>query len=169
MASTLICHICGQKLVLFDSCIKRRHGKIRCTHCGAPISYDLDSRKIQKSGFWAAKECPFDISAKNRLLTRSKKDNTQNTLQKQNNPFHAKAGFEKFDLKTGTVTKSDSRSSKRTLPKTPVTSPQKHKKHLPVNWPKVSYKKPAVSSFKRISKISSFWQKIKKIWSGKAK
>ena len=169
MASTLICHICGQKLVLFDSCIKRRHGKVRCTRCGAPVSYDLDSRKIQKSGFWAAKECPFDISAKNRMLDRLKKDNLQNTWQEQKNPFHAKAGFEKFDLKTGTVTKSDSRSSKRTLPKTLVTSSQTHKKHLPVNWPKVSYKKTTVSSFKRISKISSFWQKIKKIWSGKAK
>lgn len=169
MASTLICHICGQKLVLFDSCIKRRHGKVRCTRCGAPVSYHLDSRKIQKSGFWATKECPFDISAKNRMLARLKPDNLQNTWQEQKNPFHAKAGFEKFNLKTGTVTKSDSRSSKRTLPKTLVTSSQTHKKHLPVNLPKVSYKKTTVSSFKRISKISSFWQKIKKIWSGKAK
>ena len=103
------------------------------------------------------------------MLDRLKKDNLKSTWQEQKNPFHTKAGFEKFDLKTGTVTKSDSRSLKRPLPKTPITSPQKHKKHLPVNLPKVSYKKPAVSSFKRISKISSFWQKIKKIWSGKAK
>jgi len=56
MAFTLICHVCGHKLKLFDSSIKKRKGMIRCPHCSARISYDLDSRKIQKSGFWAAEE-----------------------------------------------------------------------------------------------------------------
>ena len=60
MAFTLICHVCGHKLKLFDSSIKKRKGMIRCPHCSARISYDLDSRKIQKSGFWATEEPAFD-------------------------------------------------------------------------------------------------------------
>ncbi|MFQ9402089.1 MAG: hypothetical protein ACLR1D_07200 [Dialister sp.] len=74
MAFTLTCHICGQKLTLFDSGIKRRKGRIRCTRCGAPVSYDLDSRKIQKSGFWATKEPAFDQSVKSRLLSQIKRE-----------------------------------------------------------------------------------------------
>ena len=60
MAFTLICHACGQKLTLFDLDVKKRKGTVRCTRCGARISYDLDKRNIQQSGFWAAEEPAFD-------------------------------------------------------------------------------------------------------------
>lgn len=53
MAFTLICHACGQKLTLFDIDVKKRKGSVRCTRCGARVSYDLDKRKIQQSGFWS--------------------------------------------------------------------------------------------------------------------
>lgn len=45
MAFTLICHACGQKLTLFDIDVKKRKGSVRCTRCGARVSYDLDKRK----------------------------------------------------------------------------------------------------------------------------
>lgn len=71
MAFTLICHVCGHKLKLFDSSIKKRKGMIRCPHCSARISYDLDSRKIEKSGFWAAEEPAFDYRTKIRCSANS--------------------------------------------------------------------------------------------------
>lgn len=74
MAFTLICHVCGHKLKLFDSSIKKRKSMIRCPHCSARISYDLDSRKIQKSGFWAAEEPAFDYRTKNKMLSQLERD-----------------------------------------------------------------------------------------------
>ena len=68
MPFTLTCHVCGQKLTLFDLDVKKRKGSIRCNHCGAKINYDLDQRKIQQSGFWAEREPAFDPRARNRLM-----------------------------------------------------------------------------------------------------
>ena len=44
MPFTLTCHVCGQKLTLFDLDVKKRKGSIRCNHCGAKVNYDLDQR-----------------------------------------------------------------------------------------------------------------------------
>ena len=74
MAFTLICHACGQKLTLFDLDVKKRKGTIRCTRCGARISYDLDKRNIQQSGFWASEESAFDPRSRNRLMNQLKRE-----------------------------------------------------------------------------------------------
>ena len=117
MAFTLTCHVCGQKLTLFDLDVKKRKGTIRCNHCGAKISYDLDKRKIQESGFWAQTEPAFDSRAKNRLMNQLKREEarkewkaapvsqqeTERAHDFDNNPFASKAGFAKFDLKTGQI------------------------------------------------------------------
>ena len=118
MAFTLTCHVCGQKLTLFDLDVKKRKGTIRCNHCGAKISYDLDKRKIQESGFWAQTEPAFDSRAKNRLMNQLKREDarkegkaaspisqteTERAHDFDNNPFASKAGFAKFDLKTGQI------------------------------------------------------------------
>ena len=114
MPFTLTCHVCGQKLTLFDLDVKKRKGSIRCNHCGAKINYDLDQRKIQQSGFWAEREPAFDPRAKNRLMQQIEREEKrrgkaveaesasakapQHTFAES--PFAAKAGFAKFDLKT---------------------------------------------------------------------
>lgn len=117
MPFTLICHACGQKLTLFDLDVKKRKGTVRCNHCGARISYDLDKRKIQESGFWAQTEPAFDARAKNRLMNQLKREEARKNNQAamptpvettraqdfDNNPFAAKAGFAKFDLRTGQI------------------------------------------------------------------
>lgn len=138
MAFTLICHACGQKLTLFDLDVKKRKGTVRCTRCGARISYDLDKRNIQQSGFWAAEEPAFDSRAKNRLVNQLKREEARKAKaegkdaadvisMEQNpsrvhdfdeNPFSAKAGFAKFDLKTGQIV--GDKPEKRPLP-CPVT------------------------------------------------
>lgn len=117
MPFTLTCHVCGQKLTLFDLDVKKRKGTIRCNHCGAKINYDLDQRKIQQSGFWAEREPAFDPRTKNRLMQQIEREEKrrgkaveaesasakapQHTFAES--PFAAKAGFAKFDLKTGTI------------------------------------------------------------------
>ena len=115
MPFTLTCHVCGQKLTLFDLDVKKRKGSIRCNHCGAKINYDLDQRKIQQSGFWAEREPAFDPRARNRLMKqiereemrRGKPEPTAATSAQahtfEDSPFAQKAGFAKFDLKTGTI------------------------------------------------------------------
>lgn len=124
MAFTLICHACGQKLTLFDLDVKKRKGTIRCTRCGARISYDLDKRNIQQSGFWATEEPAFDPRARNRLMNQLKREETRKAAAEgkeppsttfqastssarvhdfDDNPFSAKPGFAKFDLKTGQI------------------------------------------------------------------
>lgn len=113
MAFTLTCHVCRHKLKLFDSSIKKRKGTVRCPHCSARISYDLDNRKIQQSGFWAAEEPAFDHRAKGRLLNQLDRDRKKQNPERlptgkdeasfTANPFQARAGFSKFDLKTGQV------------------------------------------------------------------
>ncbi|MGN0954198.1 hypothetical protein [Dialister sp.] len=128
MAFTLICHACGQKLTLFDLDVKKRKGTVRCTRCGARISYDLDKRNIQQSGFWATEEPAFDNRARNRMITQLKREEArkakaegkepQNIIQMDQgsshlhdfdeNPFSAKAGFAKFDMKTGQIISDDS-------------------------------------------------------------
>lgn len=74
MPFTLTCHVCGQKLTLFDLDVKKRKGSIRCNHCGAKINYDLDQRKIQQSGFWAEREPAFDPRARNRLMKQIERE-----------------------------------------------------------------------------------------------
>lgn len=122
MPFTLTCHACGQKLTLFDLDVKKRKGTIRCNRCGAKISYDLDKRKIQESGFWAQTEPAFDNRAKNRLMNQLKREEARqegkanvSVPQREeervhdfdNNPFASKAGFAKFDLKTGQIITDD--------------------------------------------------------------
>ena len=123
MAFTLTCHVCGQKLTLFDLDVKKRKGTIRCNHCGAKISYDLDKRKIQESGFWAQTEPAFDSRAKNRLMNQLKREEArkegnvapvssheaERAHDFDNNPFASKAGFAKFDLKTGQIVTEDTK------------------------------------------------------------
>lgn len=148
MAFTLICHACGQKLTLFDLDVKKRKGTVRCTRCGARISYDLDKRNIQQSGFWAAEEPAFDSRAKNRLVNQLKREEARKekaegktaspaiVQMEQNpshlrdfdeNPFSAKAGFAKFDLKTGQIV--GDKPEKRPLP-----CPVRKRTASPLKW-----------------------------------
>lgn len=113
MPFTLTCHVCGQKLTLFDLDVKKRKGSIRCNHCGAKINYDLDQRKIQQSGFWAEREPAFDPRARNRLMKQIEREEMRRgkptaaaSAQRhtfEDSPFAQKAGFAKFDLKTGEI------------------------------------------------------------------
>ena len=115
MPFTLTCHVCGQKLTLFDLDVKKRKGSIRCNHCGAKINYDLDQRKIQQSGFWAEREPAFDPRARNRLMKQIEREEMRREKPEptaaasaqahtfEDSPFAQKAGFAKFDLKTGTI------------------------------------------------------------------
>lgn len=115
MPFTLTCHVCGQKLTLFDLDVKKRKGSIRCNHCGAKINYDLDQRKIQQSGFWAEREPAFDPRARNRLMKQIEREEMRQGKAEptpgvsapphtfEDSPFARKAGFAKFDLKTGTI------------------------------------------------------------------
>lgn len=115
MPFTLTCHVCGQKLTLFDLDVKKRKGSIRCNHCGAKINYDLDQRKIQQSGFWAEWEPAFDPRARNRLMKQIEREEMRQGKAEptprasapphtfEDSPFARKAGFAKFDLKTGTI------------------------------------------------------------------
>ncbi len=115
MAFTLTCRVCGQKLHLFDIDVKKRKGTVRCNRCGAKIAYDLDQRKIQQSGFWATEEPAFDARAKNRLMNQIQREEARKSAQTSaapahdfgENPFAAKAGFAKFDLKTGEIVSAD--------------------------------------------------------------
>lgn len=115
MPFTLTCHVCGQKLTLFDLDVKKRKGSIRCNHCGAKINYDLDQRKIQQSGFWAEREPAFDPRARNRLMKQIEREEMRREKPEptaaasaqahtfEDSPFAQKAGFAKFDLKTGEI------------------------------------------------------------------
>lgn len=102
--ATLTCRVCGRKLTLFTIDEKKRKGTIRCTGCGAKISYDLTQRSIQKSGYWADEVTPFDQRVKDRLLRQTKRTPPRSPRrQAENNPFQAKTGFARFDLKTGSI------------------------------------------------------------------
>jgi len=114
MAHTLTCHACGTTLTLFVVDVKKRKGTIRCNHCGARISYDLDSPRIQRSGNWAVTTPSFDGRAKERLMKQMERSRKQKegaaekaSPAKLNpfgeNPFQAKPGFAKFDFKTGKI------------------------------------------------------------------
>ena len=134
MAFTLTCRVCGQKLTLFDLDVKKRKGTVRCNRCGARIAYDLDQRKVQQSGFWATEEPAFDARAKNRMMNQLKREEARKTgvaasaVETQSskghdfgeNPFAAKAGFAKFDLKTGEIVGETAapRVDTKTAPKT---------------------------------------------------
>ncbi len=178
MAFTLTCHVCGQKLKLFTVDIKKRKGKIRCIHCGAPISYDLDSRKIQRSGFWAEKETPFDHKTKNRMLSQIKKADSQNVLAEKDslpspkspdlqiNSFHQKPGFAKFDLKTGTVAENKEVPSVKTLPRKPVSPPlhsypKNHLKQMFLQRKKLKTTAETSWAVSLLQKIKKFWHKLR--------
>lgn len=174
MAFTLICYVCRHKLKLFDSSIKKRKGTIRCPYCSARISYDLDSRKIQKSGFWATEEPAFDPQTKDKMLNQLEGDKNRKSpdsenflvLQKQTpfgkNPFQASAGFTGFDLKTGQIKKESTKSS-LSVPMARHSFPQRIRTAL--------YRKKAVhstsrklmhqKSFLSFSWTSILFQKIK--------
>lgn len=217
MAFTLVCHTCGQKLTLFDLDVKKRKGTIRCNHCGARISYDLDKRKIQQSGFWAAEEPAFDSRTKNRLMNQMKREEAKkNILSAEkdtapspspfgDNPFSARAGFAHFDLKSGEIVEKkepsfaptpakreetafktvDRSHQKRTLravrASLPSISPSamkdKEKSFTPPprivtrtadrrrDLVRQVQKAQAPKKPVQISKVQSFWQKIKKFFS----
>ena len=111
MAFTLICHACGQKLTLFDIDVKRRKGSVRCTRCGARVSYDLDKRKIQQSGFWSEEESTFDPRVRERVVRQlernagrkeaplppKKAPEPSHAHDFGDNPFSAKPGFAHFE------------------------------------------------------------------------
>ena len=213
MAFTLICHACGQKLTLFDLDVKKRKGSIRCTRCGAKISYNLDRRSIQESGFRAEKEIPFDSGAKSRLINQMKRKEMRRNVAKEqsaalvmqesstppahnfgDSPFSRKAGFARFDIKTGTILQDAKKTSppaegkisfqkenpppassassgtspsvtgKTIKPKEPAFIPSPRSTGIsrrrtvlrPPQKPQALLK-PKI----QISKIQSFWQKIK--------
>ena len=169
MAFTLICYVCGHKLKLFDSSIKKRKGMIRCPHCSARISYDLDSRKIQKSGFWAAEEPAFDYRTKNKMLSQLERDkNRKNPSVPQEqepfgmNPSQSRASFAEFDLKTGQIKKESAKSS-LSVPMARHSFPQRirtalyRKKAVHSTSRKLMYQK----SFLSFSWTSMLFQKIK--------
>lgn len=220
MAFTLVCHACGQKLTLFDLDVKKRKGTIRCNHCGARISYDLDKRKIQQSGFWAAEEPAFDSRTKKRLMNQMKREEAKKELltpKKEtasnpspfgDNPFAAKAGFAHFDLRTGEIveeTKKQPSPLPSSIPKKEEPSfKSPHRSHQKRTIRAVRSSLPSISSSGvkekektftppprivtrtgdrhrelvrqmqkikapkkpvQISKVQSFWQKIKKFFS----
>ena len=152
MAFTLICYVCRHKLKLFDSSIKKRKGTIRCPYCSARISYDLDSRKIQKSGFWATEEPAFDPQTKDKMLNQLEGDKNRKSpvsenflvLQKQTpfgkNPFQASAGFTGFDLKSGQIWEEPAKLS---------LSASQTKHPVLQRMPPTMYRKEAVHSTSR--------------------
>lgn len=127
MAFTLICHACGQKLTLFDIDVKKRKGSVRCTRCGARVSYDLDKRKIQQSGFWSEEESTFDPRVRERVVRQLERNaggkeaplppkapEPSHAHDFGDNPFSAKPGFAHFDMRTGmAVTSEDATSPSR--------------------------------------------------------
>ena len=129
MAFTLICHACGQKVSLFDLDVKKRKGTVRCTRCGARIPYDLDKRKIQQSGFWAEETPAFDTRSRSRLIRQLKREQHQGTEAPQaparsfgNDPFSAKAGFAKFDLKTGRIVENAPEAGRSAVSSAPAAA-----------------------------------------------
>lgn len=141
MAFTLICHACGQKLTLFDIDVKKRKGSVRCTRCGARVSYELDKRKIQQSGFWSEEESTFDPRVRERVVRQlernagrkeaplppKKAPEPSHAHDFGDNPFSAKPGFAHFDMRTGmAVTSEDAASpSPAPTPKSRMVSAQK--------------------------------------------
>lgn len=111
--ATLTCRICGRTLTLFGADEKKRKGMIRCTGCGARISYDLSSRRVQRSGFWAERTPAFDSRARQRLLRQSAGPQggpkTLTGPSQEANPFQARAGFAAFDPHTGKIISKDNK------------------------------------------------------------
>ena len=216
MPFTLTCHVCGQKLTLFDLDVKKRKGSIRCNHCGAKINYDLDQRKIQQSGFWAEREPAFDPRARNRLMKQIEREEMRQGKAEptprvsaaphtfEDSPFAQKAGFAKFDLKTGTIVGDAPKareprgagSGRRESPSPMDTSRQKctiravessaasphgyepksektfiapprvvtRTPHRNMTLVRQVQKAQAVKQPVKISRIRSFWQKVKSLF-----
>lgn len=105
--ATLTCRVCGRPLSLFGSDEKKRRGIIRCTGCGARISYDLSSRGVQRSGFWEERTPAFDSRARQRLLRQAA--GQQGASKKPTAPsqganlFQARASFTAFDPRSGKI------------------------------------------------------------------
>lgn len=129
MAFTLICHACGQKVTLYDIDVKKRKGTVRCLRCGARIPYDLDKRRIQQSGFWAAEENPFDSRSRTRLMKQLEREQNRSGKETDpvssfgNNPFASPAGFAKFDIKTGRIEDAPASSAGKASAAKAVPSP----------------------------------------------
>ena len=216
MPFTLICHVCGQKLTLFDLDVKKRKGSIRCNHCGAKINYDLDQRKIQQSGFWAEREPAFDPRARNRLMKQIEREEMRQGKAEptprasapphtfEDSPFAQKAGFAKFDLKTGTIVgdapkargPKEAGSGRRESPSPMDTSRQKcticaaessaasphgcepksektftapprvvtRTPHRNMTLVRQVQKAQAVKQPMKLSRVRSFWQKVKSLF-----
>lgn len=110
MAVTLVCHYCGQKLTLFSVDEKKRKGYVRCTRCGARIAYNLDQRRIQRTGFWARTVVPFDKGTRKRVELSVQRNSHHEAVAKRatppaNSTFQPAPGFAAFDLKTGKIIK----------------------------------------------------------------
>lgn len=109
MAVTLVCHYCGQKLTLFSVDEKKRKGYVRCTRCGARIAYNLDQRRIQRTGFWARTVVHFDKGTRKRIELSIRRNSHQEAAPKGTaspaNPFQSAPGFAAFDRKTGKIIK----------------------------------------------------------------
>ena len=109
MAVTLVCHYCGQKLTLFSVDEKKRKGYVRCTRCGARIAYNLDQRRIQRTGFWARTVVPFDQGTRKRIELSVRRNSHHEAAHPKSashaNPFQSASGFAAFDMKTGKIIK----------------------------------------------------------------
>lgn len=110
MSYTLTCPRCATRLSLFTGAIQKRKGTLRCTRCGSRIAYDLDARRIQKTGYTKESASPFDRRAKEKMLSgiSKEKQKDQNKKILWENPFQKAPGFDSFDYRTGSL------SSKRT-------------------------------------------------------
>ena len=129
---------------IFDIDVKKRKGSVRCTRCGARVSYDLDKRKIQQSGFWSEEESTFDPRVRERVVRQlernagrkeaplppKKAPEPSHAHDFGDNPFSAKPGFAHFDMRTGmAVTSEDAASpSPAPTPKSRMVSAQRRKK-----------------------------------------
>lgn len=156
MAFTLICHACGQKVSLFDLDVKKRKGTVRCTRCGARIPYDLDKRKIQQSGFWAEETPAFDTRSRSRLIRQLEREQHRGTEPQQTpahsfgeNPFSAKAGFAKFDLKTGRIVENTPGTDRSAFPSAPAAGKTDGASAAP--RPRFSSASPAAGSSRKVT------------------
>lgn len=156
MAFTLICHACGQKVSLFDLDVKKRKGTVRCTRCGARIPYDLDKRKIQQSGFWAEETPAFDTRSRSRLIRQLEREQHRGTEPQQTpahsfgeNPFSAKAGFAKFDLKTGRIVENTPETDRSAFSSAPAA--RKTDSSAAAPRPRFSPAAPATGSSRKVT------------------
>lgn len=122
MSYTLTCPRCATRLSLFTGAIQKRKGTIRCTRCGSRIAYDLDARRIQKTGYPKETLAPFDSKAKEKMLSGMSKEKQKDQNKKilRENPFQKAPGFAPFNDRVASL------PGKRTP--SPVPSQKKEEK-----------------------------------------